>query len=94
MPLVLFNSITYKNPQNVGFLSPDEACEIFNSYKAIIDIDDQFLLESKACEIPSIAIENDQVNMEKYKTCDYDIVQNSYDFFIKTKLLSLLTTQE
>ena len=94
IPLVLFNSTTYRHPQNVGFLSPDQACEIFNSYKAIIDIDDQFLLESKACEISSIAIENDQVNMEKYKTCDYDIVQNSYDFFIKTKLLSLLTTQE
>lgn len=90
LPLVLFNSTTYKKPQNVGFLSPSDACEIFNTYKSVIDIDHQFILETKACGIPSVDIGGDTIELETYKTYDYNIEQTSYDFFIKTSFLSLI----
>jgi len=57
--LVLFNSATYKHAQNVGVLNPADTCVIFNTYKALIDIDDNFKLEAQICGIDNLSTEGD-----------------------------------
>jgi hypothetical protein len=84
--LVLFNSPTYKHPQNVGMLNPADTCVIFNTYKALIDIDDSFRLESQVCGIPNISTEDDLLKNIQNNTTK-EIIENadklSYDNFFK-----------
>lgn len=89
-PLVLFNSATYKKYQNVGFITTSDACKILNTYDAIIDSENQFLLESVACGIPSIDTEGDllqNINLKKTKTHNLNINTSTYDYFVKNTFL-------
>lgn len=51
LPLVLFNSPTFKNNQNVGMLTSEDSCRVLNTFSKLIDIDNRFYLEASACGI-------------------------------------------
>jgi hypothetical protein len=84
--LVLFNSGTYKHPQNVGILNPADTRVILNTYKSLVDIDDNFRLEAQVCGITNIStdgnlLSNIQENITK--TIIENADQLSYNNFFK-----------
>jgi hypothetical protein len=89
--LVLFNSSTYKKNQNVGFLTPIDMCEVFNTYKSLIDIDNKYAIEANVCGIENISIDDDDLidNLSRKITKPYinNIEQSSYSYFIKNIFL-------
>lgn len=90
---VLFNSSTYKQFQNVGMLNSADTCLIFNTYKCLIDIDNNYELEAKVCSIDNISTEGDLIeNIQKriVKDTNTNIEESSYDYFIKNKFLSTI----
>ena len=84
--LVLFNSATYKHPQNVGILNPADTCVILNTYKSLVDIDDNFRLQAQVCGITNISTDGNLLNNIRENTTK-EIIENadqlSYNNFFK-----------
>lgn len=88
--LVLFNSATYSHPQNVGFLNPADTCVVLNTYKLLIDLDDQFNLEAQICKIPNISTDGDllsNIHNVVTKKIYNNTEEYSYQSFIKNQFL-------
>jgi hypothetical protein len=91
--LVLFNSSTFKHPQNIGLLTPEDSAKILNTYDSLIDIDNRFNTEASACGIKNLSIDEDLINVISNKTLKplvSDINEKSYSYFIKTTFLPTL----
>jgi hypothetical protein len=90
---VLFNSPTYKKFQNVGTLNSTDTCLIFNTYKCLVDLDNNYELEAKVCSIDNIDTEGNLIeNIKNHvvKNTHINIEESSYDYFIKNKFLSTI----
>jgi hypothetical protein len=88
--LVLFNSQTYKKFQNVGTLNAPDICLIFNTYKCLVDLDNNYELEAKVCNIENISLDGNLLeNIQNHivKNTDINIKESSYDYFIKNTFL-------
>lgn len=87
---VLFNSQTYKKPQNTGTLNMADICAVFNTYKCLIDLDNNYELEAKVCGIENISTDGNLIeNIQNHvtKKSDINIEESSYEYFIKNKFL-------
>jgi hypothetical protein len=88
--LVLFNSITYNPPQNVGVLNQYDACLILNSYQSLIDLDDKYSIEAQVCEIDNLQTENDlshNITNKILKKTQYDLDTSSFKYYIQNQFL-------
>jgi hypothetical protein len=88
--LVLFNSNTYNHPQNVGLLNLADANLVLNTYKYLIDIDDNFTTEAQICNIPSLSTDGniiENINQKNTKPLLSNVDQLSYNYFVKHSLI-------
>lgn len=93
IPLVMFNSPTFKHPQNVGLLTSEDSCKILNTYQALIDVDNRFSLEAAACGIDNLSTNgniSDNISSKILKPNVIDISNRSYSHFIQTTFLPTL----
>lgn len=92
--LVLFNSITYKHPQNVGLLLPPDINLVFNTYYQLLDLDDLYNIEAQVCGINNILIDGSVLNNIRTNTLKeniaFDTMESSYEYFINHTLLPQL----
>lgn len=92
--LVLFNSITYKHPQNVGLLLPPDINLVFNAYNQLLDLDNLYTIEAQICGINNILIDDSLLsNIRTNKVREnfiFDPVESSYEYFINHTLLPQL----
>jgi hypothetical protein len=91
--LCLFNSNTFKHPQNLGYLSPIDTNVILNTFSKLIDITNSYSLEAQVCEIDNIKLsdnllQNIQDNITKPNIENVDIL--SYSYFITNNLLKII----
>ena len=96
--LVLFNNPEFKHPQNIGIFNGPDLNVLLNTFAGLIDIDNQFGLEAKACDIPNIdhgRIEHIN-NITEYPLKEtYDSVnltEASYQYFVQNHLIPFWKT--
>jgi hypothetical protein len=92
LPLVLFNSPTFKNEQNVGMLTPEDSCKVLNIFSKLIDIDNSFSLEASVCGIDILENgENIQEIISNNVLKSKSVYENkSYSSFVKEIFLPTL----
>jgi len=92
LPLVLFNSPTFKNEQNVGMLTPEDSCKVLNVFSKLIDIDNSFSLEASVCGIDILENgENIQEIISNNLLRSKSVYENkSYSSFVKEIFLPTL----
>lgn len=92
--LVLFNSATYKHPQNVGVLFPPDINLVLNKYNKLLDLDNLYNIEAQVCGITNILIDDNILyNIQNDKTVtnlEFDIIESSYEYFINSILFPAL----
>ena len=54
--LCLFNSSTFKHPQNLGYLSQADINLVLNTFSKLIDITDSYSIEAQICGIENIEV--------------------------------------
>lgn len=90
--LVLFNSTTFKHPQNVGLLTPEDLCKVLNVFHKLIDLDNKFSAEASVCGIDSISIDGeilDNIVNNKLQS-QTSLKYKSYSNFILQSFLPIL----
>lgn len=91
--LCLFNSATFKHPQNLGYLSPTDTNLILNSFSKLIDISRTYDIEAQVCEIDNIQLSDhllDNIHNNTTKTKIENIDNLSYSYFITNNLLKII----
>lgn len=92
-PLILINNPEFDHPQNVGVATTSDISILMNKYDYLLDLSELFYIESQACEINNIRIDD---NLEKNisdRICNdklSDIEKYSIQNFIQNKLLSFI----
>jgi hypothetical protein len=91
--LCLFNSNTFKHPQNLGYLSQADINLILNTFNKLIDITDSYSIEAQICGIENIEVsdtllENIHNNTTKPKIENTNTL--SYSYFIANHLLKII----
>lgn len=91
--LCLFNSNTFKHPQNLGYLSQADINLILNTFNKLIDITDSYSIEAQICGIENIEVsdnllENIHNSTTKPKIENTDTL--SYSYFITNHLLKVI----
>lgn len=91
--LVLFNSTTFQHPQNVGLLRPEDACQILNTYNALLDMDDKFIIEARVCGISNLSLDGDiakNITEKILKPTIDNLTDKSYTDFVAKSFLPIL----
>jgi hypothetical protein len=92
--VVVVNNPKYDSPVNVGVFNYYDLAFILKTFDKVIDIDKIFQLESQACGIKYLNIENeniiDAVNNNTYSKDIDNLLERTYNHFIKEQLLPYL----
>lgn len=92
MPVVCFNNPNFNHITNLGILTDTDLAEIFNTYHAVIDLDEQFMLEALACGCYYYDMDNFNKNIYNASFKDgteINLSEHTFVYFIENKLLPL-----
>lgn len=94
-PMVLFNNPEFKYEQNIGFFNEPDLNYILNQFSYFMDLDNEFLLEAKVCNIPVLNETNDTDNAIDKKNYNLTMLETSIEefkcsLFVENKLLDFL----
>lgn len=91
--LCLFNSHTFKHPQNVGYLSPSDTNLVLNTFSKLIDITNSYSIEAQICKIENIELSDNllgNINNSIIKPNIENTDTLSYSYFITNQLLKII----
>jgi len=95
-PIVAINNPDFISPINIGIASPEHLSLMFNEYSAVIDLSGNYELECSACKINYIDYHADIVeayNNQIFTDPIEDLENKSYEYLVKTQILSLIKGQ-
>lgn len=91
--LCLFNSSTFKHPQNLGYLSQADINLVLNTFSKLIDITDSYSIEAQICGIENIEV-SDSLLENIHNSTTKPKIENtetlSYSYFIANHLLKII----
>jgi hypothetical protein len=91
--LCLFNSNTFKHPQNLGYLSQADINLVLNTFSKLIDIADSYSIEAQICGIENIEVSDsllDNIHSGTTKPKIENTDTLSYSYFITNYLLKII----
>jgi hypothetical protein len=91
--LCLFNSSTFKHPQNLGYLSQADINLVLNTFNKLIDLTNSYSIEAQICGIENIEVSDkllDNIHNSTTKPKIENTDTLSYSYFITNHLLKII----